>query len=130
MPDRHDPDVVAADPVEEPVRADDDLSVRKLGKLGQVTARLRETLKPTKHLLRSRSEALGGRCIVLGDIADGCQELASPGQREPDGHLRERAKTFSASASTLSKEKPRPEAISRSPRASSRKISRSLSLRS
>ena len=130
MPHRNDPDEVFANAVEEPVRPDDDFSMRELGKLWKPATRLWELVEPTKHLLRPGSKTLSGGRIMLCDVADSGQELAAPTRREPNDHLRARAKTLSASASTFSTEKPRPEAISRSPRASSRRISRSRSLRS
>jgi hypothetical protein len=130
MPHRHDPDGGTLDTIEEPIRADDELPVRKLRELGQAPTQIRELLERSKSLLSAEAEAFRGRAILVCDVLDGREELAATALGEADVHLRRRERILSASARTLSSENPTPEAISFSPRANSRKIARSRSPRS
>ena len=104
--------------------------MRKLRELRKAAAGGGKALQPAEILPRSISKATCCGRVLLGDVADSGQELTASAGREANDHLRARARILSASASTFSSEDPRPEAISRSPRASSRKICRSRSLRS
>jgi hypothetical protein len=76
MPDPDNPNGLACDAVEEAVRADDDLPIRKIRKLRKNATGFREPLEPAQRSLSPLLEPPGASRIL--------KEPPSAGGREPD----------------------------------------------
>ena len=102
MPDRDNPDGLACDTVEETVRGDDDLPIRKIRELGKDATGFRKPLKPAQHRFSPLLEPPGGRGILAKNVRDDLEELASAGRCEADFRRQASANKRSASARTFS----------------------------
>ena len=125
VPDSNDPYDFALQPIEKPVRPNDDLSMRQLWKLRQMPSRIRKPFEPLQNLFGPLTESLSGQRIFRSDVRQRSKKLRPPAWCKPYSHALERS--ASASASTWSRSYPLPTAISLSPRASSLRILRSCS---
>ena len=77
MPYGNDPDDLSLNPIEEPVRRNDDLTVGQVRELGDRAARLREAGKTPQLALRFPTEPSGCIGVVSRDVADPLEELAA-----------------------------------------------------
>jgi hypothetical protein len=75
MPHGDDPDSPARDAIEEAVRCDDNLTIRKIGELGEDATRRREPLQPAQGGFRALPEPPGSGGIVTDDVRDDGKEL-------------------------------------------------------
>src|SRR4051812_25080578 len=111
MPDRHDPDRVAPDPVEETTGRHDDFPVRQVWKFGDLPAGFGKPLKPPQALLGAVSKALSGKRLVLSDVLHVREEFGASSRSKPD--FQRELRRSSASARTLSRSYPCLSVISR-----------------
>lgn len=130
MPDCHDPDGPAVDTVEKSVGRYDDFSIGEIGKLGDGASRRWEFLEPAQDSLCPLTESCRSRWSILANVLQRGQKLCPTRWGESNLHSSPARRTASASARTASRSCPSPAAISRSPRARSKRIWRSCSPRS
>ena len=71
MPHRDHPDSDTLHPIEEAIRPENDLPMRKLGELGKPATEMWELFKRAKPFLSPKPKALCGRRIVFCDVTDG-----------------------------------------------------------
>jgi len=125
MPDRNNPDSFSLYTVEESVWSHNHFTKWEIGKFRQYSARLRKLSKPGQHFLRLMVES-NRRCwVLMTNISNGFNELATPRRGEKDFQGFISFNKESASARTASRSYPLPNSISFSPRARRRKSSSS-----
>ena len=127
VPCRDHPHGRAFDPVEEPVRPDNDLSIGEVRKLRDEAAGFGKLLQSAQSLLGSLSERRCSSGVLTPDICDRGEELGACGGCEPHPQEGSSPRRSPASASTSSRACPTLAAISCSPRTRSRSSSRSRS---
>jgi hypothetical protein len=75
MPDGDDPDSGLFHAIEESIRWDDHLAMRKFRELWNLPTRLRIRAQPTQTLLGPRKKRQCGKGIVRLDVLKTCEEL-------------------------------------------------------
>lgn len=70
VPDRHDPNGFAFEAIKEAVRGDDDLSIRKVGKLGHYSPGFWEALESSKYMLGTFAQSARGGWFVARDVSE------------------------------------------------------------
>lgn len=103
MPDGDDYDGGIRDFVEEPIRRNDDLSVRTLWEFRNQTARLGELLEPSQSLLDTASKPVGRGRVVTSNVGERGAELIASRSRKVDVQSVSPARNLSASAITSSR---------------------------
>src|SRR3990172_9565293 len=117
MPHCDHPHVAALHSVEEAIRANDDLAVRKVGELGEMASRARKALEAAQNPLGALAKATGRFRIVPVDVEDDREKLSPSRRRKAYAHAYSESRISSASRRTASRVLPLPARISRSPRA-------------
>ena len=130
MPNSDDPGCVALDAIEKSIRRDYQFPVWKFRKFRYNTSRFGKLNEPLQDRSGALAKILGCLGVILSDMLQGIQELASCGGGELNFHASPSARSSSASSRTSFSRCPFPAAISFSPRARSRRSSRSCSERS
>jgi len=77
VPDCDYPDCSTLDSIEEPVRRDHDLTIRKLREFGHSSPGVREFFQPSQHGLGALAKAARGARVVPADVIQRLQELGS-----------------------------------------------------
>ncbi len=125
VPDSYDPNSFSFYTIKETVRAYNNFTKRKIGKLRQYPARLWELSESGQDLFRLAPESSRRWWIFVVDISYGCKELFAPRRSEKNFQGFVSFNKESASAKTSSRSYPLPASISFSPQARRRKISSS-----
>ena len=70
MPYANDPGDISDETIEEPIRPDDHLAIRKVWELWHLSTGMREPFKAPQNVLRTTAEALCRLKIVGSDVSD------------------------------------------------------------
>ena len=98
MPDRDDPDCLTLDSIEEAVRCDHDLTIRKLREFGHRSPGLRGFSQPSQQDLGALTKAARRPRVVPADVIQGLQELGSGRRAKENLHRAFSDRSASASA--------------------------------
>lgn len=75
VPNAHNPNCLPDNPIEKPVRPDDDFAVGKFRKFGKGAAGIRKLLQPSKGRLGFKPKFLSGSRTILANVFQALQEL-------------------------------------------------------
>ena len=86
VPNRNDPDHLSLESIEKTIRDNNDLSKRKIWKLGELASRVWKPVQPEQSFFGFASKLDRGPGLVFAYVVDRREELGPRGWSEADRH--------------------------------------------